>query len=251
MGEDIIKRMSGHSKWATIKRAKGAADIKRGLTFTKISNAISIAVKKGGGITDVNSNFRLRLAVEMARSQNMPKETVERAIQRAAGKEGGVVEEVIYEGFAPGGVSLIIEAATGNPQRTASEIKSIFNKEGASFGQPGSVSYQFKQLGRITIKKKEKSLDEIFELGVDSGAEDIEDAGENVIIYTASTDVARVKDRIAKKRLEIVGIDLIRKPVVLVPVSDKEKLGKTINFIHKLEELDDVQKVYSNLDVNQ
>lgn len=241
--------MSGHSKWATIKRAKGAADIKRGLTFTKISNAITVAVKKGGGITDIASNFRLRLAVEMARCQNMPKETVERAIQRASGKEGGAVEEVIYEGFAPGGVSVIIEAATDNPQRTASEIKSIFNKEGASFGQPGSVSYQFKQLGRITVKKGEKSLDEIFELAVNSGAEDIEDVGENAIIYTVPTDVSRVKDKIVENGLEIIGIELVRKPVALVAVSDKEKIEKTINFIRKLEKLDDVQKIYSNLDV--
>lgn len=243
--------MSGHSKWATIKRQKGAADIKRGLTFTKISNAITIAVKQGGGSIDPNSNFKLRLAIDEARAQNMPKETIERALRRAQGKQANEVEEVIYEGFAPGGVSVIVEAATDNPQRTASEIKSIFNKEGARFGQPGSVSYQFNQLGKITVKKGDKSLDEIFGLAADSGAEDIEEVGENVIIYTASTDVARVKDRISKNGLEIVGIKLIRKPAVLVPVPDKEKLKKTINFLHKLEELDGVQKVYSNLDVYQ
>ena len=242
--------MSGHSKWATIKRQKGVADIRRGLTFTKISNAISVAVKKGGD-TNINSNFRLRLAVEEARANNMPKVTIERAIQRAAGKEGGVVEEVIYEGFAPGGVSVIIEAATDSPQRTASEIKSLFSKEGASFGRPGSVSYLFLQLGSIIVKKGDKSLDQIFELVSDSGAEDIEDADENVIIYTAPLEVAKVKDKIVEKGLEIVGLELIRKPVVLMPITNKEKLQKTVNFLHKLEELDDVQKVYSNLDVYQ
>ena len=242
--------MSGHSKWATIKRQKGVADIRRGLTFTKISNAISVAVKKGGD-TNINSNFRLRLAVEEARANNMPKVTIERAIQRASGKEGGVVEEVIYEGFAPGGVSVIIEAATDSPQRTASEIKSLFSKEGASFGRPGSVSYLFLQLGNIIVKKGDKSLDQIFELVSDSGAEDIEDADENVIIYTAPLEVAKVKDKIVEKGLEIVGLELIRKPVVLMPITNKEKLQKTVNFLHKLEELDDVQKVYSNLDVYQ
>ncbi len=242
--------MSGHSKWATIKRQKGVADIRRGLTFTKISNAISVAVKKGGD-TNINSNFRLRLAVEEARANNMPKVTIERAIQRASGKEGGVVEEVIYEGFAPGGVSVIIEAATDSPQRTASEIKSLFSKEGASFGRPGSVSYLFLQLGNIIVKKGDKSLDQIFELVSDSGAEDIEDADENVIIYTAPLEVAKVKDKIVEKGLEIVGLELIRKPVVLMPITNKEKLQKTVNFLHKLEELDDVQKIYSNLDVYQ
>lgn len=242
--------MSGHSKWATIKRQKGVADIRRGLTFTKISNAISVAVKRGGD-TNINSNFRLRLAVEEARANNMPKVTIERAIQRAAGKEGGVVEEVIYEGFAPGGVSVIIEAATDSPQRTASEIKSLFSKEGTSFGRPGSVSYLFLQLGNIIVKKGDKSLDQIFELVSDSGAEDIEDADENVIIYTAPLEVAKVKDKIVEKGLEIVGLELIRKPVVLMPITNKEKLQKTVNFLHKLEELDDVQKVYSNLDVYQ
>lgn len=242
--------MSGHSKWATIKRQKGVADIRRGLTFTKISNAISVAVKRGGD-TNINSNFRLRLAVEEARANNMPKVTIERAIQRAAGKEGGVVEEVIYEGFAPGGVSVIIEAATDSPQRTASEIKSLFSKEGTSFGRPGSVSYLFLQLGSIIVKKGDKSLDQIFELVSDSGAEDIEDADENVIIYTAPLEVAKVKDKIVEKGLEIVGLELIRKPVVLMPITNKEKLQKTVNFLHKLEELDDVQKVYSNLDVYQ
>ncbi|MBI3366866.1 YebC/PmpR family DNA-binding transcriptional regulator [Candidatus Roizmanbacteria bacterium] len=240
--------MSGHSKWATIKRQKGVADIKRGLTFTKISNAITVAVKKGGGISDINSNFRLRLAVEEARTNNMPKVTIDRAIQRAAGRDSGGVEEVIYEGFAPGGVSIIVEAVSDNPQRTSSDIKNIFNKEGGSFGEPGSVAYQFKQLGSITLKKGDKSLDQIFELVSDSGAEDIEDADENVIIYTPPLEVAKVKDKIVEKGLEIVGLELIRKPVVLMPITDKEKLQKTVNFLHKLEELDDVQKVYSNLD---
>ncbi|MBI2420630.1 MAG: YebC/PmpR family DNA-binding transcriptional regulator, partial [Candidatus Levybacteria bacterium] len=153
--------MSGHSKWSTIKRQKGAADIKRGATFTKISNAITIAVKQGGGVGDPDQNPRLRLAVEMARSANMPKDNIERAIQRASNKGEGELQEVIYEGFAPGGVSVIVEAVTDNTNRTTSEVKSLFNKSGANFAQPGAVSYQFKQTGEIVIHKNGKSIDEI------------------------------------------------------------------------------------------
>lgn len=243
--------MSGHSKWATIKRQKGIMDIKRGLTFTKISNAITIAVKQSGGITDPNSSFKLRLAVDEARAANMPKDNIERAIQRAISRDEGALEEITYEGFAPNGVSVIVEAASGNLQRTSSEIKNIFNKEGGSFGQPGSVSYQFKQLGSIMVKKGEKSLDQIFELASDSGAEDIEESDDNIIIYTLPLEVAKVKEKIVEKGLDIAGLELIRKPVVLMTITDKEKLQKTVNFLRKLEELDDVQKVYSNLDVHQ
>src|SRR4030067_1361655 len=176
--------MSGHSKWSQIKRQKGVADIKKGRTFTKISNAITIAVKQGGGITDPDQNFRLRLAIDSSKAANMPKENIERAIKRAISKEAGDIEEVIYEGFAPGGkVSLIIEAATDNVQRTSATIKSIFNKSGANFGQPGSVMYQFKQIGRIIVNKKGTTFEKIFEEAVNLGAEDVEDANGEDFLY--------------------------------------------------------------------
>ena len=174
--------MSGHSKWAQIKRQKGINDQKRGKTFTKLGNAITISVRQGAGVGDPNQNFRLRLAIDAARAANMPKENIERAIERAKGAKAGDLEEVIYEGFAPGGVSVIIEAATDNSMRTTSEIKSIFNKAGASFGQPGSVAYQFKHVGQVIIKKGTKSFDDIFALALDSGAEDLEEAGDEVFI---------------------------------------------------------------------
>ena len=240
--------MSGHSKWATIKRQKGATDTKRGLTFTKISNAITIAVKRGGGIVDPDQNFRLRLAIEAARGANMPKENIERAIKRAVGRGVGIVEEVIYEGFAKGGVSVIIEAATDNVQRTTSEIKSIFNKEGASFGQPGSVAYQFNNKGMIIIKKDGKSIDEIFNIAADSGGEDIEEVGNEIFIYTFPSEVSRVKDRLKESGLQITDVELVKEPIVTVPISDKDDRERVINFLHKLEDLDDVQKVYSNLE---
>lgn len=242
--------MSGHSKWATIKRAKGAADLKRGLTFTKISNAITIAVKSSGGTTDPNSNFKLRLAIDAAKAANMPKDNIERAIQKAVGKEAGELQEVIYEGFAPEGISVIIEAATDNSMRTTSEIKSIFNKEGGNFGQPGSVAYQFEQKGRIVIGKNGKTIDELFEIAVESGADDIEEAEDKAIITTSYADLASVREKLVAKGIAPQEVEAVRKPLIPLVVSDPEKLQRVTNFIDKIGELDDVQKVYSNLATN-
>ena len=242
--------MSGHSKWAQIKRQKGVNDQKRGKTFTKLGNAITIAVRQGGGIGDPNQNFRLRLAIDSARAANMPKENIERAIERAKGVKAGDLEEVIYEGFAPFGVSVIIEAATDNSMRTTSDIKSIFHKAGASFGQPGSVSYQFKHVGQIVVKKGTKTFDEIFAVAVECGAEDLEETGDEVFIYTSLKDLAKVKDAILASGLEIIESELVRIPIMSVSITEKEKFDKIASFLNSLEELDDVQKVYSNMDVN-
>ena len=240
--------MSGHSKWSTIKRQKGKADAKRGLTFTKISNAVTIAVKQGGGVTDPNQNFRLRLAIDAARSANMPKENIERAIQKASGKGAGSMEEVIYEGFAPGGASVIIEAATDNAQRTTSEIKSVFNKLGGSFGQPGSVAYQFSQLGRIVINKNGKPFDEIFEECVESGAEDVEEVEGEVFVLTTVPNLAKVRDSLSAKGFNLVEVGLWREAKVKISISDEEQLGKIERFIDTINNMDDVQNVYSNID---
>lgn len=239
--------MSGHSKWSSIKRQKGLNDKKRGQTFTKLSNAITIAVKQGGGIGDPTQNFRLRLSIDAARVANMPKDNIERAIKRATAGQVGDLHEVIYEGFAPGGVSIIIEAATDNPMRTTSEVKSIFNKGGASFGQPGSVSYQFKQVGRIIVAKKEKSFDEIFALVLEANAEDIEDAGEDVVVYTGVTDLIKTRQALEDVGLTILEAEIVRKPIVTINVDLPEQLSKIENFVNTLEELEDVQKVYLNL----
>ncbi len=242
--------MSGHSKWAQIKRQKGVNDKKRGQTFTKLANAITIAVRQGGGIGDPGQNFRLRLSIDAARAANMPKENIERAIARAQNTKGGDLEEVIYEGFAPGGVSVIVEAATDNSMRTTSEIKNIFNKAGASFGQPGSVSYQFKHVGEIIVKKSGKSFDDIFSLAVDGGAEDLEDAEDEVFIYTGMHDLAKVKDNLTSQGLEVIEAGLVRIPIITVPVTEKEKFDKIASFLNTLEEMDDVQKVYSNMEIS-
>ena len=239
--------MSGHSKWSTIKRQKGLNDQKRGKTFTKLANAITIAVKQGGGIADPTSNVRLRLAIDTARASNMPKENIERAIKRASGKEAGDLVEVIYEGFAPGGASIIIEAATDNSMRTTSEVKSIFNKAGASFGQPGSVSYQFNHIGRIVTKKANKTFDEAFALVAENGAEDIEEIGDEFFINTPMHSLSVVRDILLQNGFEIIEADLIRQPITPIEVVDDEKLAKLESFVNSLEELDDVQKVYTNL----
>ena len=238
--------MSGHSKWAQIKRQKGANDAKRGATFTKLSNAISIAIRQGGGITDPASNFRLRLAIDAAKAVNMPKENIERAIARVSGKDAAAMEEAVYEGFGPGGIAVIVEAATDNKNRTSAEVANVFNKNGGNMGQPGSVSYQFKQIGQIIVKKLSKSVDDVFMDAADSGAEDIEDAGEEVYIYTNPTDLARVREGLLSKGYEIEEASIIRKASLTVELSD-EDMQKALSFVEKFEEMDDVQQVYTNI----
>lgn len=241
--------MSGHSKWATIKRQKGANDAKRGQLFTKLSSAITIAVRQGGGTTDPESNFRLRLAVEAARAANMPKENIERAIARASGKQAETLEEAVYEGFGPGGFSVVVEAFTDNKLRTVSEVKNIFNKNGGNMGAQGSVMYQFEKKGVITVDKAGKSLDDIFLIAADNGVEDIEEAGEEVLLYIKPEDITKVKDILVQNGLEVKTYELMFRPVVISQITDKSAAEKALSFIDKLESLDDVQKVYANFDI--
>lgn len=243
--------MSGHSKWSTIKRQKGANDAKRGQLFTKLSNAIMLAVKEGGGISDPNGNPRLRLAIDAARSANMPKENIERAIERALGKTANEVTEVIYEGFGPGGFSVIIEAITDNKQRTTPEIKSIFDKNGGSLGVPGSVSYQFVQKGEISVGKNGRSLDEIFLLAADAGAQDVEETEEEIIVYTTPEKLAQVRDAFQQAGITVLRAELTRRPIVYTPITDPAIIEKIVPFMEKLESLDDVQKVYANYDISE
>ena len=241
--------MSGHSKWATIKRQKGANDAKRGQLFTKLSKAITIAIRQGGGVGDPDSNFHLRLAIEAARTANMPKENIERAIQRASGKQEAALEESIYEGFGPGGFSVVVEAFTDNKLRTVSEVKNVFNKNGGSMGAQGSVMYQFEKKGVITVEKNNQSLDDIFLIAADSGVDDIEDAGLEVLLYTKPEEVTKIKDELSKNGLTVTTFELIFRPVVNNAISDKASAERALSFIDKFESLDDVQKVYANFDI--
>jgi YebC/PmpR family DNA-binding regulatory protein len=242
--------MSGHSKWSTIKRQKGANDQKRGQMFTKLSYSITTAVREGGGIVDPNSNFRLRLAIEDARAANMPKENIKRAIDKASGGQMGDIEEVFYEGFGPGGFSVIVEALTDKKQRTVAEVKNAFEKNGGSLGVSGSVMYQFEKNGMITIAKMGKSLEEIFLVAADAFAEDIEDAGEEVIVYTKAEDLAKARDVLQESGLSIKETRLIWKPLNSSTISDSEQAKKAIKFVEILEDLDDVHKVYASFDID-
>lgn len=238
--------MSGHSKWAQIKRQKGVADIKRGQAFTKIANAITIAVRSAGGVRDPASNFKLRLTIEKARSLNMPRENIERAINKATGKQAAEnIEEVVYEGFGPGKVAILVEAATDNRMRTTTEIKSVFDKNGGALATPGSVSYQFETKGFIVISKNGKSIDDIFLKAADAGAENLEEAGNEVFVYTRAEELGKVKDALSKE-FPNASAELIRQPTVLTNIFDKMTSDKLFSLIEKLEAMDDVLKVYTN-----
>lgn len=241
--------MSGHSKWATIKRQKGANDVKRGQLFTKLSRAIMIAVREGGGVADPESNFRLRLAIDAAKSANVPKDNIERAIQRASGKQESNLEEGTYEGFGPGGFSVIVESYSDNKQRTVAEVKNIFDKNGGNLGSQGSVLYQFSKKGVITVDKNGKTLDDIFLIAAENFAEDIEDAGDEVLIYTLPEDLAKARNALLNQGMIIKAAELTWKPVVTTQISDKAMAERAINFLEKIESLDDVQKVFANFDI--
>ncbi len=241
--------MSGHSKWSTIKRQKGLKDAKRGASFTKMGMAIAIAAREGGG-GDPASNFKLRLAMDQARAINMPKENVQRAIDRGLGKGGAVaIETVVYEGYAPGKVALVVIAATDNKNRTTPEIRSTIEKSGGIFATPGAVDWAFTDMGMIVVEKKDRSLDELFELAADAGADDIEDLGEVVEVYTKPTEVEKVKHALVDRGLTPKSVEIIKKPTTLVEIKDAETAKKVLALIEKIEDLDDVQKVYSNFDI--
>lgn len=241
--------MSGHSKWATIKRQKGANDAKRGQAFTKLSKAITIAVRQGGGSPDITMNFKLRLAVEAARNANMPKDNIERAIERASGKQAAELEEAVYEGFGPGGFSVVVEALTDNKVRTVSEVKNIFNKNGGNMGAQGSVMYQFEKKGVITVAKAGQTLDDIFLIGADNGADDIEDADSEVLLYTQPDEVTKVQEALQAQGLQVNSAEITLRPIVMSPIATKEEAEKALGFVEKLEDNDDVQKVYANFDI--
>lgn len=242
--------MSGHSKWSTIKRQKGVKDAKRGAIFTKMGMAIAIATREGGS-SDPASNFKLRLAVDAARAANMPNVNIQRAIDRGLGRGAEeALETVTYEGYGPAKVALIIIAATDNKNRTLPEVRGTLEKNGGTFATPGAVSWCFVDVGLVTVLKEDKSLDDIFEVAVDVGAEDVEDAGEMVEVYTKPQDVEKVKNALIDRGLTPKTVELIKKPATPVEITDAATAKKVLGLIEKLEELDDVQRVYSNFDIS-
>src|SRR3989344_7238808 len=242
--------MSGHSKWSQIKRQKGAADIKRGQTFTKMANAITIAVREGAG-GDPASNFKLKLAIEQARSVNMPKENIKRAIERGLGKgtADAQIESVNYEGYGPAKVALLVQAVTDNRNRTTSEIKGAIEHSGGTFASPGAVSWMFTDEGVVTVLKNGNSMDEIFDLAAEVGAQDVEEAGDVVIIYTKPNEIESIKNALSNKGLVVQGAELAKKPTTTVKIIDFQTAQKVLNLMEKLEELEAVVKVWSNFDI--
>lgn len=243
--------MSGHSKWSSIKRQKGAADIKRGQVFTKLGNAISIAAREGGG-GDPVSNFRLRLAMDQAKAANMPKENIKRAIDRGLGKDGGgALGSVVYEAYGPGKVAMVIEATTDNKNRTTAEVKSIIERSGGSFVSPGTVSWMFTDEGVVVVAKEGKSMDEFLDLAIESGAEDVVEAGDLVEVYTKPNDLETVKNVLIEKGLNPQSAEISKKPSQTVEISEAETAKKVLDLMEKLEGLDDVQRVWSNFEISE
>jgi len=237
--------MSGHSKWSKIKHQKATTDVVKGQAFTKVSRALTIAVKEGGGISDPNLNFRLRLAVEKAREVNMPKNTIVRAVERGKGGGAETIEQVLYEGYGPGGVAILIEAATDNRQRTVAEIKHVFDRFGGSLATPGAVNYLFTRSGVITVVKAKYSFDTIMEVALDAGAEDIVDAGDVFEIYVTPQTFIEAIQTLEGKGITLDNTELIMRPVTVVKITDavQNQLDK---LIQELTALEDVQKVYEN-----
>jgi len=242
----IILSMSGHSKWATIKRQKGITDAKKGQLFTKLSNAITIAVKSGGGVGDPDKNFKLRLIVDNAKAVNMPKDSINRAIEKAAGAGGGEVDELVYEGFAPGGVAIIVETVTDNKQRTVAVVKSMFDKYGGNLGAMGSVSYLFVKKGEIIVRKNDKDFEQLLSLGLEAGAEDVVDDQEVAFFYTDVIKMQKVKQFLEEANISIESAEIGYFPILGITV-DEQTNTRVDNLVEKLTELDDVQRVYTNL----
>jgi YebC/PmpR family DNA-binding regulatory protein len=242
--------MSGHSKWSTIKRAKGANDAKRGALFTKLTRDITLAVRAGGG-GDPDMNFRLRLAVDKAKSNNMPLDSITRAIKRASGEggeEGEQLIEVTYEGYGPGGGAILLQALTTNRNRTAADVRSAFNKGGGSLGESGCVAWNFESKGIITIEVEDQGrADELTLIAIDSEAEDVKYEDGILEIYTAPEGLQRVQQALENQGVELASSDISLVPKTTVALDEKAS-EQTLRLLDHLEELPDVQKAYTNAD---
>ena len=239
--------MSGHSKWATIKHKKGIADAKRGQAFTKLIKEITVCAKMGG--PDPESNARLRTAILKARAENMPKDNIERAIKKGSGELGAsTFYELTYEGYAPGGVAIIIDTLTDNKNRTASDVRSTLTKLGGSLGATGCVSYMFQTKGSITYSTEKYTEDQIFEVALENGAEDVSTTDDVIEVTTTPSDFATVLEAMQAAGFEQESAD-VQKIADQTVSLDAEKAAKVMKIVERLEELDDVQQVSTNLDL--
>jgi YebC/PmpR family DNA-binding regulatory protein len=240
--------MSGHSKWSTIKRQKGVTDARRGAVFTKVAREIAVAARAGGG--DPDANFRLRLAMDKARGVNMPMDNIKRAIERATGSgEGEQFEEIVYEGYGPGGVAVLVEAATDNKNRTAADVRSIFTKAGGSLAGAGAVAWQFEPRGLIAVQPEGRDPDEVALAAIDAGADDVDVSDpERVEVYTSPADLERVR-----KALDSAGIPIESAENAMIAKAhvelDANRARQNLRLLELLEDLDDVQRVTANFDI--
>lgn len=247
--------MSGHSKWATIKRRKGANDVARGKVFTRIAREIQVAAREGG--PDINANIRLRLAVDKARAENMPKDNIERAIRRGAGleKDAAEIEEITYEGYGPNGVAMLVECLSDNRNRTISEVRRCFTRAGGSLGEPGSVAWQFTSKGYIAVNRQDEDgsdrgidPEEVFMAALEAGAEDVVVTPDTVEVYTERTALALVAQALEEAGFPADESELVMEANTMLALAGEEGMS-VLGLIETLEELDDVSKVYHNLEL--
>jgi YebC/PmpR family DNA-binding regulatory protein len=239
--------MSGHNKWSKIKNKKGADDIKKGNLYTKLTREIIIAAKEGGGSAD--TNFRLRLAIQRARDSNMPLDNIDRAISKGTGSaEGGSFEEMTLEGYGPNGVAIMVSAMTDNRNRTVQEVRSSFTKHGGAMGENGCVSWMFKSRGVISINAEGANTDDLELAAIDAGAEDVNVGGGVMEVYTRPDTMEKVRAALEASKIKVESSEIQMVPETLVTV-DEKGANQALKLIDRLEELDDVQNVYSNVDI--
>lgn len=235
--------MSGHSKWSTIKRQKGAKDAARGAVFTKLGNAIALAARSGA---DPATNFSLRLAIDKAKAANMPMVNIQRSIDRVKDKDAAQLQEVTYEGYGPGGVAIIVECATDNTNRTYPVVKLAFSKHGGSIAEKGAVAFQFDRKGMIRVKA---TGDDLLMAAIDAGAEDVQEEGEESLVYTDQKDLAKVRDALKDSGIEVTEAELTYVPNTTVQVSDAATAGKIMRLMDALDDCDDVTNTHVNFDI--
>lgn len=242
--------MAGHSKWANIKHRKSRVDAQKGKVFTKISKEIMVAARHGGG--DINNNFRLRLAVQKAREANMPNENIQRAILKGTGElESENYEEIVYEGYGPGGTAIMLDILTDNRNRTAGEIRHIFSRHGGSLGESGCVNWMFKRRGYLEVDPEGQDEDSLMMLALEAGAEDFEATEDGFEIYTAPEDFESVKEKLEAEGIRFREAEVTMIPQNTVEITDVEDGKRVMNLLEALMDHDDVQNVYSNVDLSK
>ena len=239
--------MSGHSKWATIKHKKGKTDARRGKLFSKLSRAITVAAREGG--PDPTMNISLANAVEKAKAESMPKDNIERAIQRGGGgAEGEQYESIVYEGYGPAGVAMIVEVLTDNRNRSAAEVRNIFTKHGGQLAQPGAVAWVFERRGSIVVDAAKYTEDDVMAAAIEAGADDVQQDGDQFEVLTQPADLAAVRDGLAAAGIELESAELTMVPKNTVKLEENDA-RKTMKIMDALEDSDDVQEVYANFDI--